>query len=284
MEIITPVNLSAEKIKQIVEKEGGCIAWGGAVKLSPADDILISVERSLDIDSDGQMIASVLSKKAAAGATHVVIDIPVGPTAKIRSHEQALKLQYYFKAAAEAIGLHVEIEITDGSQPVGIGIGPALEAFDILSVLRNEENSPSDLKSRALKLSGTLLELSGKFPKGEGYKIAEELLESGKALNKFMAICAMQGGFKEPTFAKYKYDMISMDEGIVKFIDSRKLSRIAKLAGAPKSPRAGIQFFSPLGKTIIKGDVLFSVYTDSTGELEYAKNYINNLSDLITIE
>lgn len=284
MEIMTPVNLSTERIKQIVEKEGGCIAWGGAVKLSPADDILISVERALDIDSDGQMIASVLSKKAAAGSTHVVIDIPVGPTAKIRSQEQALKLQYYFKAVAEAIGLHVEIEITNGEQPVGRGIGPSLEAFDILSVLRNEQNAPQDLKQRSIQLAGTLLELSGTFPKGEGNLIAAEILESGKALKKFMRICELQGGFKEPTLANYKYDIISQNEGTVKFIDSRKLARIAKLAGAPKSPRAGIQFHAPLGKIINTGDLLYSVYTDSTGELEYVKSYLSNLNDLIIIE
>jgi thymidine phosphorylase len=284
MEIMAPVNLSLEKIKQLVEKEGGCIAWGGAVKLSPADDILISVERALDIDSDGQMIASVLSKKVAAGSTHVVIDIPVGETAKIRSKEQALKLQYYFKAVAEVIGLHVEISITNGDQPVGRGIGPSVEAMDVLAVLRNETNAPQDLKQRSIQLAGSLLELSGKYSKDNGNKTALEILESGKALKKFMAICEFQGGFKEPSYANYKHDVISTKEGIVKKIDNRKLARIAKLAGAPKSPRAGIQFLAPIGKHIKTGDTILIVYADSTGELEYVKNYLNNLNDLITFQ
>jgi len=284
MEVMTPVDLSLEKIKMLIEVEAGCIAWGGAVKLSPADDILISVERSLDIDSDGQMIASVLSKKAAAGSTHVVIDMPVGPSAKVRTQEQALKLQYYFKAVAEAIGLKVEVAITNGEQPVGRGIGPALEAMDVLAVLRNDPHAPQDLKQRSLHLAAILLEMSGKCAQAKCHDTAREILESGRALHKFMAICRLQGGFKEPTMAKHKYDLVATKDGIVKQIDNRKLARIAKLAGAPKSPRAGIRFFAPLGTQIHKGDTLLTVYADALGELEYAKDYLNNLGNLFIIE
>ena len=80
-------DMSVPKIREVVNKEGGCFAWGEVINLSPADDIIIRVERSLDLDPEGQMVASVLSKKAAAGAMHVLIDMPVGPTAKIRSEE-----------------------------------------------------------------------------------------------------------------------------------------------------------------------------------------------------
>ena len=92
MEVLAPVNLSLEAMRRVVDREGGCIVWGGAVHLSPADDILIAIERQLDLDSEGQLIASVLSKKAAAGSTHVLIDMPVGPTAKVRSMNLAGQL------------------------------------------------------------------------------------------------------------------------------------------------------------------------------------------------
>ncbi|HKK79085.1 MAG TPA: hypothetical protein VJ933_05620, partial [Phaeodactylibacter sp.] len=85
METMTPVSLSIAQIKKVVRQEGGCFVWGGAIELSPVDDLLIKVERAMDIDSAGQMVASVLSKKAAAGSQHIVIDIPVGATAKVRS-------------------------------------------------------------------------------------------------------------------------------------------------------------------------------------------------------
>ncbi|MDQ3108681.1 MAG: thymidine phosphorylase family protein [Bacteroidota bacterium] len=284
METMTSVNLTIEQIQNIVEKEGGCIAWGGAVKLSPADDLLIAVEKALDIDSEGQMVASVLSKKAAAGSTHVVIDIPVGPTAKVRSHEEALKLQYYFKAVGDAIGIHTEIVITDGMQPVGKGIGPSLEAMDVLAVLRNDADAPGDLKERAITLSAALFKLSGKYPSGTELSFAKKILENGEAHKKFMAICEAQGGFREPVLAKYSYDVVAESEGIIKSVDNRKLARIAKLAGAPKVPSAGIVYYASLGKKINKGDLLFSIYAESNGELEYAKEYFNSLNTLIEIE
>jgi thymidine phosphorylase len=283
METMTVANLSIEQIKRVVEKENGCLAWGGGVMLSPADDILISIEKALDVDSEGQMVASVLSKKVAAGSTHVVVDIPVGPTAKVRSLEEALRLQYYFKATAEAVGLVIEIMISDGTQPVGRGIGPSLEAMDVLSVLRNEAHAPADLKSRAAALAGALLEMAGKYPKGKGAAAAVEFIENGTALKKFMDICEAQGGFKEPLTGKYKFDVVSQREGIVSLIDNRKLARVAKLAGAPRFAQAGLKYFSPLGKKVQHDDVLFTVYSEAAGQLEYAREYLSNNPEIITI-
>jgi len=276
METMAPVNLGLDEIKRVIAEENGCIVWGGAVKLSPADDILISVEKSLDVDSEGQMIASVLSKKAAAGVTHVVIDIPVGETAKVRSTIKAKQLQSHFEAVGKQIGLQVKVILTDGSQPVGKGIGPSLEAMDVLSVLRNQKDAPQDLKERAIILSGALLELSGKYAVGAGNNVATEILKNGKALTKFQSICESQGGFKEPKYAKYMHKIFSEKEGVVKSIDNRKLARMAKLAGAPQSPSAGILFLSPLGKKVTKGEVLFTVYAEAKGELEYAIDYMKD--------
>ncbi len=284
MESITRVNLSMEEMKKVVEKENGCFVGGGSIQLSPADDILISVEKALDIDSQGQMIASVLSKKAAAGSTHILIDIPVGKTAKVRSKEEALHLQYYFKAVGDAIGLNVSVIITDGRQPIGRGIGPALEAQDIFSVLRNETGCPADLKERSLKLATELLIMSGKFESGKEKTIAREILESGMALKKFLAICEAQGGYTEPQKGYFHYDVRATNNGVVKEIDNRKLARIAKLAGAPESPGAGVWFNAPLDSKIITGDFLFTIYSESKGQLEYAIDYMNTTNGIISIE
>ena len=148
METLAPVDLDLDTLRKVVEKEGGCVAWGGAMHLSPADDIFVRIERELDIDTQGQLIASVLSKKIAAGATHIVIDIPVGPTAKVRSQETAEHLAYHLSEVAASFGLVLRCLFTDGNQPVGRGIGPALEARDVLAVLRNEADAPQDLCDR----------------------------------------------------------------------------------------------------------------------------------------
>ena len=119
-----------------MRETGGCLAWGGTADLSPADDVLIAVERPLGIDSPGQMVASILSKKIAAGSTHLVLDIPVGPSAKVRSMPEAQRLKKLFEYVAARLQLQLDVVITDGRQPIGRGIGPVLEARDVMQVLR----------------------------------------------------------------------------------------------------------------------------------------------------
>ena len=278
METLTRVDLTLSEMRKVVEKEGGCFAWGGAMQLSPADDVIISIEKALDIDSEGQMIASVLSKKAAAGSTHVVIDIPVGATAKVRSEEDARNIATRFETVGQAIGLQVKTVITDGSQPVGVGIGPALEALDVLAVLKNDQYAPGDLKQRALNLAAHLLEMSGHCDEGEGLRQATRLLESGKAFEKFRAICRAQGSLREPMRAQFRYDWMSDRGGRVEKIDNRLLARLAKLAGAPRSPGAGVHFYAPLGTVVNRRDLLLSVYADSGGELDYAKEFLRSVA------
>src|SRR5690606_41232461 len=107
MDRLAPVGLPAEHIRRVVDQEGGCVVWGGAMQLRPADDIMIRVQRALDLENDGQMVASVLSKKIAAGATHVVVDIPVGPTAKVRSAAAADHLEGLLQSVSRDFGLSV---------------------------------------------------------------------------------------------------------------------------------------------------------------------------------
>ena len=284
MEVLTNVTLSGEEIKRVVEQEGGCLVWGGTAQLSPADDILIKVEKALDIDSEGQLIASVLSKKAAAGSTHVVIDIPVGETAKVRSEDAAQKLKEHMEAVGDAVGLKIKVVITDGSQPVGRGIGPNLEAVDVLSVLQNKEDAPQDLKERAILLAGHLLELSEKVKPEKGLEIAKELLESGKAYQKFEAICTAQGRFSKTYVAPYQFEMHAPKRGTVKKINNRKIAKLAKLSGAPQSKSAGISMNVRLGDELEKGELVYILHAETNGELNYALEYYENHDDIIEIE
>ena len=84
MEVLARVDLTIDEMKQVVGECNACLVWGGHVNLSPADDILIGVERPLNLDTREQMVASIMSKKKSAGSTHLVIDLPLGPTAKVR--------------------------------------------------------------------------------------------------------------------------------------------------------------------------------------------------------
>lgn len=274
MEVLAPVDLDIAAMRRTVERTGACIVWGGSVRLSPADDILIRVERPLDLDSEGQLVASVLSKKAAAGSTHVLIDLPVGPTAKVRSAEAANRLGSRLVEVGRSIGLQVALRVTDGLQPVGRGIGPALEARDVLAVLRREADAPDDLRQRALRLAGDILEMGGGAPAGGGLRLATEVLADGRAWAKFSAICEAQGGLREVPLAPHRHVVEAPSAGHVAAVDNRVLSRAAKLAGAPKAPAAGVDVHVRLGDIVRASQPLFTLHAQAPGELAYALQYV----------
>jgi len=283
METLAPVDLDLAAMRRVVEQEGGCIVWGGAVDLSPADDVLIRVERALDVDSDAQLIASVLSKKLAAGATHVVIDMPVGETAKVRSRAAADALSAKLCDVGARLGLEVAVEVTDGREPVGRGIGPALEARDVLAVLERDQRAPPDLRDRATRLAGRLLEIAGVSAPGRGQAKAIEVIDTGEAWRKFAAICRAQGGLREPPFASHQKLISAPRDGEVVRIDNRRLARVAKLAGAPSAPAAGVELAVRLGQSVATGDRLYTVHAETPGELAYALHYLSAQPDVITI-
>jgi thymidine phosphorylase len=283
METLTNVALTVDQMRRVVEKEGACLAWGGSMQLSPADDILIRVERALDIDSEGQLIASVISKKKAAGATHVVIDIPFGPTAKMRSRDMAEALAKKIVGVSASLGISAVPYLSDGSQPVGRGIGPALEARDVLAILRNEESGPDDLRSKSIVLAGKLLELGGVAGSGKGEAAATQILRSGDAWRKFQGICEAQGGLMEPPTAPYRETVHADADGTVSAINNRKIAKTAKLAGAPGDKAAGVDLFASLGMEFSKGDALFEVHAESPGELAYSLEFLKNNPDVIEI-
>lgn len=284
MEVLAPVNLDIDHLRRVVQAEGGCIAWGGTMRLSPADDIFVRVERELDIDTEGQMIASVLSKKIAAGATHVVIDIPVGPTAKVRTHDAAQRLARHLIDVASHFGLTLRCLYTDGSQPVGRGIGPALEARDVLAVLRNEAEQPFDLRERAIQIAAAVLEVGGAARAGEGAALAEQTLANGRAWEKFMRICMAQGGFREPARAEYVQPLLAQQAGRVTHLDNRKLSRLARLLGAPEQAAAGVVLNTRLGEELARGQPWLFLHAQTRGELAYALDYARHAGDLLAIE
>ena len=272
METLAPVNLNLVAMRRVVDREGGCVVWGGAVGLSPADDALIRTERVLDFDSDAQLVASVLSKKVAAGSTHVLLDLPVGPSAKLRSADAAHRLGNQLMEVGRAIGLRIRLHLSDGSQPVGRGIGPALEARDVVNVLARAPEAPRDLRERALDLAGFLLELSG-LPEGTGRARAVRALDDGSAERKFEAICEAQGGRRVPSAAAQTATLAAAQEGTVANIDNRLLSKLAKLAGAPRDACAGVELHVHLGEQVKKGAPLITVHAETRGELQYALNY-----------
>jgi len=279
----TADTMDIPSMRRVVERESGCVVWGGAVRLSPADEVLIRIERALDVDSEGQLVASVISKKVAAGSTHLVLDLPVGPTAKVRSQEAAEVLARSLVGTAAAFGVHARVVVSDGQQPVGRGIGPALEARDILAVLTGRPDAPSDLRTHAVVLAGALLELGGVAAPGSGDAHALSVLSDGSAWNKFQRICEAQGGMRVPPSADHRREIPSSASGRVTAIDNRRIARIAKLSGAPEAKAAGVELHVHVGDHVRAGGPLYSIHAESPGELVYALDYATANQDVIAV-
>ncbi|MDX1803813.1 MAG: thymidine phosphorylase family protein [Alcanivorax sp.] len=284
MDTLTQVNLHLEEIRQVVNTTGACLVWGGAVNLSPADDLMIRIEHALDIDGEGQLVASVLSKKIAAGSTHVLIDIPVGETVKVRSQAAGRRLAALFVKVGQACGITVRCVLTDGSRPVGHGIGPVEEARDLLAVLQCQPGAPRDLRERSLALAAQLLD----FAEGGGLTAAREkavaILESGDAWQQFQRIIQAQGGLKPLPEAGFQYQQPAGVCGRIAAIDNRRLARLAKLAGAPFSPSAGLRLNVNVGDRVEPDTVLFSLFSETRGEQHYALEYYAGNRDMFRLQ
>ncbi len=226
------------------------------------------------------MVASILSKKKTAGATHALIDIPVGPTAKVRTAAAAQRLASLFRSVADEIEIAVEVVVTDAPGPVGFGIGPLLEARDVLAVLRREPGAPVDLREKALFLASRVIELVGKAPPASGYRLAQQTLDSGAAEQAFQRIVEAQGARELPARASHRIVVESPSDGRIRGIDCLEIARVAKRAGAPANAAAGVRLLHTVGDVVSRGEPLFEIHAQSAAQLEFARVYARERVDL----
>ena len=274
MEVLANVAFPIKKMKEIVLKTNACIVWGGALNLAPADDKIIAVERPLEIDAESQLLASIMAKKQSVSSTHILIDIPSGMDAKVKSKSAALKLKKEFEEIGKKLKKHVKVIITDGNQPIGNGIGPALEARDVLWLLKRDPRRPMDLEKKCLMMCANIFAMLGVK---NGYKKSLELLDSGMAYKKMIEIIKAQGGkeiaAEDIPIGKYSFDVISKKSGRLKDIDNLAISRIARIAGAPHDKGAGIYLYKHNGDKIKRGEKLFTIFSESRHEFKFAVEF-----------
>ncbi len=274
MEVLAPVEFSAEEIKSITERVGGVIAWGGATNIAPADDKLIQSEYPLSIDPHNQLLASIMAKKGAVGADCVVIDIPVGNGTKVPTMEDGKKLARELIELGERLGMSVECAMTYGASPVGRTIGPVLEVREALKVLETMQG-PNSLIEKSTALAGILLEMGGAAVKGRGKELAMETLRSGKAHDKLMEIIEAQGGNPKIVHTdikpgEHKGDLTSPADGYVIEFDNKRIVEIARIAGAPIDKGAGVWIHKKKGELVKKGEPLFTIFADKDWKLTNA--------------
>lgn len=274
MEVLAPVSHDLDSIENIVGNTNGCMAWGGAINLAAADDKLIRVRNPLSIDPKGVLLGSILAKKKAAGATNVLIDIPIGKGAKVSTKKEAEELSEDFMRLGTKLNFEVKCIVTPGYDPIGSAIGPALEAREVLRILKNQDVS-RDLRDKSLKMAGILLESGGKAKEGKGYRKASKILKSGKAEDKMREIIEAQGGNPEIEpedlkLGEYSKELFAEKSGRIQYLNTGVLAEVGKRAGAPKDKKAGIYLEVEKGDKIEEGDKIMTVYAESKRKMESA--------------
>ncbi len=287
MEAIANVSFNIEEMEEIVKKAHGCIVWGGALNLAAADDKLIKIRHPLRLDPEGLLLASILAKKKSVNAQHLLVDIPVGTGAKIAELNIVQKLANKFKKLGNALGIDTAIVISDGSAPIGYGVGPVLECIDVLKILENAPDANVELKEKACMMAGKILELCGKANEGQGYLIAKNILSSGVAYKKFTEIVELQGGSKnikssDLSPAKYSAAFHARQSGSIIAIDNRIVSKAARIAGAPWDKDAGVFLYVKSGTKIKKNQAILEIYSNSETKLTEALEYLETNDVIIT--
>lgn len=274
MEVLAPVEFTADEIKELTEKVGGVIVWGGATNIAPADDKLIKAEYALSVDPYSQMLASIMAKKGAVGADAVVVDMPVGPGTKLATPDEGRTLARDLIDLGGRLGIRVECAMTFGGSPVGRTIGPAVEVREALGILENK-GGPNSLTEKSLSLAGILLEMGGVVGRGEGYRAAEEILTSGKAHKKLMEIIEAQGGnpqvkSEEIAIGEHCQDILAPAGGYIVAFYNKRLVELARMAGAPADKKAGVIIHRKMGERVKKGEPLITICSSSDWQLESA--------------
>ncbi len=287
IETIAKVEFSIKDIKRIIKKTNACFVWGGALGLAPVDDKIIRIERIANLDSTTQLIASILSKKISVDSKYILIDIPYGNSAKVNKR-QAENLKKRFLKLSKMFDLKLEVILTDGREPIGRGIGPVKEIEDIIKILERKKEAPIDLEEKSILLAGRLLELSGKVKKGAGIKKAQEILDSGKALQKFNEIIKMQGG-NSNNLKKLKpplsYDIKTKRKIKIKHLNNKLINKLARIAGSPEDKSAGLYLYKKKKEIAEKGETIITIYANSKDKLRHAKKfYMENKKEMVEVK
>jgi AMP phosphorylase len=287
LEVVMPVALEKEKILEVVKETGGCLFWGGSLDISPADDVIITVERSLRIQEFQKLLVSIVAKKISMGVSNILIDLPFGKGTKVEDPDDADMLEREFKKLFKKVGIKCETIKRKIDGPDGRCIGPALEIAEALKVLQGDDDRCLELEQTVIDMAVILFEATDTVEEGEGKVFARELLTSKKALEKFWEIAFAQGATervlaKDIKKANFIHDMVAESSGEVKRIDNMKLVNIARAVGNPKIKEAGIYIHKMPGEKFERGDVLMSIYATTESRLEKGKEAIHE--DLFTFK
>lgn len=275
MSVLANVDLDETLLKKLIRENRGALVCHSGLQIAMANRLISSVERQIGITQQQHLVASILAIKIAMGITHLVIDIPVGPNSRIKSTQDAMRLRKLIEYVGDQMGIEVDAVITDGSEPIGNGIGAVLEARDVMKVLRNKDDAPQDLREKSLFLAGRIIDFDPKLRGGQGYFVAKEILNSGRALESMNRIIHAQGKAPQPTLGHLTRDIVAAESGYVESIDNTRINRIGVLAGASQNPGVGLDLLKKVGDRVEQGETLFRIHSMNSTDFGYANSAVD---------
>ncbi len=275
MSVLANVDYDEKKLKQLINENRGAIVCYDGLSIAEANKIISSVERQIGITQQEHITASILAIKLAAGITHLLVDIPVGPKSRIKSTNEAMRLRKLIEYVGDMLSIEIDAVITDGSEPIGNGVGAVLEARDVMKVLRNKDDAPQDLKEKSLFLAGRILEFDPKLRGGQGYLVAKEILNSGRALEVMNRMIHAQGKAPQPQLGHLTRDIVSNVSGTVEAIDNSRINKIGIWAGAGQYAGAGLDLFKKVGDHVEQGETLYRIHSCNSTDFAFANSVVD---------
>ena len=275
MSVLANVDYDEKKLKQLINENRGAIVCYDGLSIAEANKIISSVERQIGITQQEHITASILAIKLAAGITHLLVDIPVGPKSRIKSTNEAMRLRKLIEYVGDMLSIEIDAVITDGSEPIGNGVGAVLEARDVMKVLRNKYDAPQDLKEKSLFLAGRILEFDPKLRGGQGYLVAKEILNSGRALEVMNRMIHAQGKAPQPQLGHLTRDIVSNVSGTVEAIDNSRINKIGIWAGAGQYAGAGLDLFKKVGDHVEQGETLYRIHSCNSTDFAFANSVVD---------
>lgn len=277
------VSLPREKFFRIVNENGLCVI-GQTGNICPADKKLYALrDVTATVQSMPLIASSIMSKKLAAGADCILLDVKTGSGAFMKTKEEALALAKEMVAIGLSQGKKTAALVTNMDVPLGRAIGNALEVKEAVETLKGK--GPADLAQICLELAVGMLMLAGMGEYAECRSTAEDALQSGRALAAFKTMVTAQGGnaeaIKDTSLlprAPVVRSVAALKDGYISHMDAEKCGIAAGLLGAGRETKdspidyaAGIMLYKKTGDAVRAGDVIAELHTSDEGRIGDAK-------------
>ena len=281
------VNLTVPEFRRVLEV-CGCSMIGQTEQIAPADRKLYALrDVTGTVESPYLICASIMSKKLAEGTDALVLDVKTGSGAFMKKEEDAVFLAELMVETGERMGKQMVALITNMDQPLGRMVGNALEVEESIEVLQG--GGPQDLRELCLELAAWMFQLGGASKNvAGGRQIAEKLISSGNAFQKFVRMVELQGGdagtIHDPTrlpSTKQRTEVPSPQTGYVTAIQNEQVGTACVILGGGRErkedtvdPAVGIVVHKKIGDQVSVGEPLATIHCHSEAQAARAKKLV----------